>query len=304
MKIKNLISLIATLFLVVMILPAIAQVDIDVKMIQAQMSKGMQPCYVVDIPKGVLQDIQQNWIKRLQENNKVKVANNNGELVFSGIKSEISMDTIFVYTLFIEKEEWIVMNVFVEIDSVFFSPSEDKTKLAAEKTDNAIKSYIRQFAVEQYRLNATEDLEAEEKLLEQLQDEYDKLGKDNENLEKDISSLENDIDKTERSISDVEKEIDLKNQEILTHTTGMAALLSQAEKKAAEDKKKDLEKEKNKLEKERTGYKNDISDMKSDIEKNQKQIEENTELQEEKQAAIDAQAEEVKKAQATLDGIK
>jgi uncharacterized protein YhaN len=281
-----------------------AQVDIDVKVIKAQMSKGSQPCYVVDIPRGVLKDIQENWIKKLQENNKVKVVNNKGELVFSGVKSELSTDSIFVYTLFIEKEEWIVMNVFVEIDSVFFSPTEDKTQLSVEKTDNAIRTYVRNFAVEQYRLDATEDLEVEEKLLEQLQDEYDKLVKENENLKKDISSLENDIDKTERSITELEKEIELKNQEALSHTTGMATLATDPEKKAAEDKKKDLEKEKNKLEKERTGYKNDISDMKSDIENADKQIEENNELQEEKQTAIDAQAEEVKKAQATLDGIK
>ena len=46
------------------------------------------------------------------------------------------------------------MNVFIEIDSVFFSPLEDKTQLSAEKTDSRIKNYIRKFAVEQYQLAA------------------------------------------------------------------------------------------------------------------------------------------------------
>ena len=305
MKSKNFLLSIVVLFHLLSVSSQVsAQNKIDVTVIQAQMSKGMQPCYITNVPRGVLQDVQADWSRKLQENNKLKVADINGELVFTGIKTEIYNDTITIYTLLIEKEDWIVMNVFVEINSVFFSPTEDKTQLSAEKTDNAIKAYIREFAVEQYQLAATEDLEVEQKLLAQMQDEYEKLGKENEQLEKEISNLENDIEQAERDVSSVEKEIDLKNQEILTHTTGMQSITQSADRKAAEDKKKDLDKEKDKLEKERKGYKDDISDMKSKIEKDKEYIEENTKLQEEKQTEIDAQVAEVEKAQATLDGIK
>lgn len=284
---------------------AFSQESIEVKVEKATMSQGVQTAFIVNIPMAVIKDVQNNWIKRLQENIKTKVVNVNDELVLSKVViGEITSDTISVYSMFIQKEEGVVMNVFVKLDSLFFAPADDKSSLADEKIDNGIKNYVRKFAVDQYRLFAEKDLEAEQKIQEGLQDEYDKLGKTNEKLTKDISSLENNIEKTEREIVDLEKEIELKNQEVLAHKTSMQTLVLEDEKKAAAAKDKDLEKEKSKLEKERTGLKDDISDMKSDIENNEKEIEKNTKLQEEKQQEIDLQKEEVAKAQARLDGIK
>jgi hypothetical protein len=284
---------------------AFSQVSIEVKTTLARMSKGMQPCYIVEIPQVALEDVQENWIKKLQENIKVKVAEAEYELVLAKVfKSEISPDTITIYTLFIEKDSNIVMNVFVEIDSVFFSPVEDETNLSAQKTDSGLKKYIRDFAVSQYRLSATADLENEQNVLEEMQAEYDKLEKENEDLEKDISTMQNEIEKTDRKIIDLESDIALKNKEISTHSTGMLDITGEEERKAAETKRKDLEKERNKMEKERTNYKNDISDMEAKIKKNEKTIEENITLLEQKQEEINLQTEQVKKAQAFLDGIK
>jgi peptidoglycan hydrolase CwlO-like protein len=282
-----------------------SQETLEVKVIQAQMSQGTQPCYVVEIPEMTLKEVQQNWIKKIQEGMKTKVATAGDELVLSNVvKTEISSDTISLYTLFIEKENRVVMHLFLQRDSVFFSPNEDKTNLASEKTDSGIKKYIRDFAVTQYKLGVSADLGAEQKILEELQKDLEDLEKDNENLEKDISSLENDIDETERSISELEKEIELKNQEILDHTVSMQTVRGELETKAAEDKKKDLDKEKKKLEKDRTQAKDDISEMKARIEKNEKTIEENLGLIEEKKLEISTQEEDVEKAQVLLDGIK
>ncbi len=282
-----------------------AQETIEVKCEKAVMSQGMQNAYSVNIPMGILKDVQTGWIKKLQENNKAKAVKINDEFVMPDILvSAVTADTISVYTLFIEKETSVTMHVFVQIDSVFFSPSEDKTHLASEKIDNGIKKYIRDFAVAQYRLSAQEDLEAEQKLQKDLEDEYEKLGKQIEGFKKDISSLENEIEKTEREIVTLDKEIELKNQQVLDHKTSMLSLSTDIEKDAAKDKEKELDKEKNKLEKERMGKKNDISDMKSDIEKNNKNISENEKLMQEKMEEINMQKEEVAKAQALMEGIK
>jgi len=224
---------------------AFSQESIEVKVEKATMSQGVQTAFIVNIPMAVIKDVQNNWIKRLQENIKTKVVNVNDELVLSKVViGEITSDTISVYSMFIQKEEGVVMNVFVKLDSLFFAPADDKSSLADEKIDNGIKNYVRKFAVDQYRLFAEKDLEAEQKIQEGLQDEYDKLGKTNEKLTKDISSLENNIEKTEREIVDLEKEIELKNQEVLAHKTSMQTLVLEDEKKAAAAKDKDLEKEK------------------------------------------------------------
>jgi hypothetical protein len=282
-----------------------SQENIEVRVEKAAMSKGLQTGYVVNIPMAVLKDVQNNWIKKLQENIKTKVVINKDELLLSRVViGEITSDTISIYSLLIQNDSSVAMNVFVEIDSVFFNSSVDESNLPVEKIDRGIINYIRDFAVGQYRISAENKLEEEQKLFEELENDLADLEKENEDMKKEISSLENSIEKTEREISSLEQEIDLKNQEVLSHKTSMQLLATEEEKKAAKEKDKELEKEKSKLEKERTGLKNDISDMKSDISKNEKGIEDNIKLQEEKQAEIDARKEVVIKAQALLEGIK
>ena len=47
---------------------------------------------LVEIPMGILKDVQQNWIKRLQENIKAKVIATKDEFVLADVvKSEITM---------------------------------------------------------------------------------------------------------------------------------------------------------------------------------------------------------------------
>jgi predicted nucleic acid-binding Zn-ribbon protein len=285
--------------------PVLAQEILEVKTEQALMSQGQQNAYVIEIPKVYIDVLQQNWIKKLQENVKAKVVNVKGELVLNDVvKPEISSDTISIYTVLIQKEDAIVMNVFIQVGTIFFGNGVDKAVLAQDKTDSAIKAYIRQFAVAQYKLAAAQDLEDEQKLLGEMQKEYDGIVEDNEDLAKKNDNLDNEIDKTERSISDLEKQIDLKSQEILTKSTNLQGVTDPNAKKQAESEKKSLEKEKDKMEKDRTAMKNDISDMKSGIEKNKKQIEDNEESLTEKQKAIDAQKLDVQAAQDHLDGIK
>lgn len=252
-----------------------------------------------------MKSVQQNWIKKLQENIKVKVSEVNHELILSGaVKKELTVDTVSLYTLLIEKEGRVHMTVFVKTDSIFFSPEEDKSALASDKTDNNIINYIRSFAVEQYRLAVADELALEQKKQKDLESDLSKLVKENESLNKEISTLENNIEKTERSITDIDREIELKNQEMTSHRTSMLTLVLEDDKKAAQEKDKGLEKEKNKLEKDRSKAKNDISDMKAKIEKNNKAIKENEKNQEEKKTEISAQKEAVARVQTILNGIR
>lgn len=296
----------AIILIVITGITSTAQETIEVKNIDALMSKGSKICYVVTIPQADLDIVEQNWIKRLQEDIKTRVKIVNQELILTHVvKSELSADTLNIYSLLIQKEEGkITLNVFVEIGDVFFGPKEDKTDLLSDKTDNSIKNYVRSFAVEQYKIAVANELEGEQKVLETMQNDLEKLEKDNDNLNKDISSLENDIDKAEREIKDLEASIDLKNKEILTHSASMGTITLDADKKIALDKQKSLEKEKNRLEKDRSNAKEDISSCNSKIEKDNDEIEDNSIHQEELKVEIAKQNEVVKQVQAKLDGIK
>lgn len=283
-----------------------AQEKIEVTTTQALMSKGPQTCYVVAIPQADLDIVQKNWIKKLQEGIKIKVKTVNQELVLNQVvKSEISNDTLNIYSLIIQREEnRVIMNVFFETGGVFFGPKEDKKDLGSDKTDNNIRNYLRAFAVDQYKLAVSNELEGEQKKLETLEDDLKKLVKEEESLGKDNSSLENDIDKTDREIQQIEANIEVKNKAIVENNTSILSITGEEDKKAAQEKQKELEKERNKLEKERSRAKDDISSFKSKIEKNNKNIEEGKKLQEDKKEEISKQTEVVKAVQAKLDGIK
>jgi hypothetical protein len=295
----------AAALILLMGMNCIAQKKIEVTNIQAKMSKGMQPCYFVEIPHAKLKTVQQNWIKKLQEGSKIKAKEINQEIVLAkALKPEFSTDTVNIYSILIQKDSAISMDVFIEFDNTYFKPSGDKTDLASEKKDNSIKNFIRSFAVDQYKLAVTGELEGEQEKLETLQNDLKKLVKEQENMEKDNSSLDNDIDKSEREIKEIEANIDLKNKAILDNNTSMLTITGDADKKAAQDKQKGLEKDKNKLEKDRSRAKDEISSDKSKIDKNKNEIEDNKKEQEDMTEQITKQTEVVTKVQTKLDGIK
>lgn len=282
-----------------------SQETLEIKITQAQMSKGMQTCYSVEIPGAILKTVQQNWIKKLQENIKVKVVENGPELVLAKVlKPEITSDTISIYSLLIQKDTIVEVDIFVEIDSVFFSPKDDKTDLATDKIDNNIKNYLRSFAVVQYRLVVSDEFEAQEKLLKTMENDLGKLEKTQENLEKDNSSHENDIEEKERELKEIDANIELKNQEILKHNASTLTIALEADKEAAKEKQKTLEKEKKELEKSRSKAKDDISSYKSKIDKNNKEIEESISSQEAKKEEIVAQQNLITAIEMKLGKIK
>jgi predicted nucleic acid-binding Zn-ribbon protein len=308
MKTSQKFTIIPSMLIIIFVLisySAVSQKVIEVKNTTAQMSKGNNPCYVVQIPQAVLKTVQQSWIKKLQEGNKTKVKELNQELQFIGaVKPEITPDSISIYSILIQADSMVTINVFVEIDTVFFGPSEDKALLANDKIDNNIRNYIRDFAITQYKIAVEDELETEQKTLKTMQNDLEKMEKDEENMKKDISTLDNDIDETEKEIKMTEKNLDLKNQEIATHGLSMEKLSTDTEKKAASDKKKQLEKEKKDIEKDISKLKDNVSSDKSKIDKNEKAIKDSEEAQAKMQEEIVNQTTVVEKVQTKLNGIK
>jgi hypothetical protein len=282
-----------------------AQDTIDVIQTQAQMSKGMQPCYSVDIMRGAMKSVEVNWVKKLQENIKVKVQETGPEFILNKVvKEEITHDTITIYSLLIQSPDKITIHAFFEIDSVFFGPKDDHSDLAHKKINTNIIHYMRTFAVEQYRMVVANELKEQEKVLKTMEGDLKKLEKEEENMKKENSSLENDIEEREREIKEEEANIDMVNQELLKHNASMLTLTLETDKDAAKDRQKELEKQKKDYEKSRSKARDDISSYESKIEKNNKAIEDSETQQAAKAEEIAQQEEVIRQVQAKLDGIK
>jgi len=282
-----------------------AQDTINVVQNHAQMSKGMQSCYSVDIMRGDIKNVEVNWVKKLQENIKVKVQETGPEFILNKVvKEEITHDTITIYSLFIQSPDKITIHAFFEIDSLFFGPSDDPADLAHNKINANIIHYMRSFAAEQYRLVVADELKEQEKILKTMESDLKKMQKEEENMKKDNSSMENDIKDKERQIKEDEANIDMVNQELMKHNASMLTLTLETEKDAAKDRQKELEKQKKDYEKSRSRAQDDISSNKNKIEKNIDAIEESEKLQAAKEEEIIQQQEVIKQVQAKLDGIR
>ncbi len=308
MKTKSTFTLITAIWITILMIAgtrAQSQENIIVQIGESSMSKGLQTCYSVRIPQAEIKAVQQGWIKHLQEDNKAKVKEIGHELHFSGgLKTEIFPDTISLYSLLIATDSAINLNVFLEIDSVFFTPNSDKTDLASDKIDNSLRNYIRNFAVDQYRIAVEDELKAAEKVLKDLQNDLEKLQKDEKNLLNDNVKMENEIESTELELTQFDNSLAIKNQEIIDHNARMQNIALETEKEAAKAKQKELEKEKNQLEKSRGKAKELISDNKSQIEKNKKAIKQSQEDQDLKQQDITKQNNLIMVVQNKLKGIK
>ncbi|HNQ83729.1 MAG TPA: hypothetical protein PKM34_08805 [Bacteroidales bacterium] len=308
MKTKSTLTLITAIWITILMIAgtrAQSQENIIVQIGESSMSKGLQTCYSVRIPQAEIKAVQQGWIKHLQEDNKAKVKEIGHELHFSGgLKTEIFPDTISLYSLLIATDSAINLNVFLEIDSVFFTPNSDKTDLASDKIDNSLRNYIRNFAVDQYRIAVEDELKAAEKVLKDLQNDLEKLQKDEKNLLNDNVKMENEIESTELELTQFDNSLAIKNQEIIDHNARMQNIALETEKEAAKAKQKELEKEKNQLEKSRGKAKELISDNKSQIEKNKKAIKQSQEDQDLKQQDITKQNNLIMVVQNKLKGIK
>lgn len=281
------------------------QEKIEVRTTLAKMSKGEQPGYVVDIPQSSLKKVQQNWMRKIQEGNAIKIKSSGQELVLlSAVKREFMPDTVNIYSIFIDRGNMISLYFFLEKDSVFFAPSEDKTLLSAEKTDHSIRNYLREFATAQYKMAVEVELSREKGTLKDLEDDMKNLQGKEDKIKRAIDDKVNAIELAERKVADKDLEIEMKNQEIITLSLSMQQINSITEREAAMDKKKELEKDKKSMDKERLRLKRQISGYHTGIARNNRSISELQGKQAQKQQQIVARQAIVAGVQEKLANIK
>jgi predicted nucleic acid-binding Zn-ribbon protein len=282
-----------------------SQKTIEVTHTRADMSKGNQAGYVVQVPQASLEDVRKDWKKLLESGTKSKAVGAGAEIdIRKVVNLEISPDTFNIYSILFAKDSTISLTAFFEIDSVFFEPSAKKDDLLNEKTDQSIRNYLRNFSVGEYRKAVEKELKAETKKLDDLEKDLSNLVKDKKNLEKSITKNEENIKQSEDLVKEYDHQSQLKMTEITTHETSMMSITDEAGKKEAKAKLKDLRKEKNKIGKQRANAQKDITGYKSDIEKANKDIYKNMDNQKETQGLIDARQQVVNAVQAKLSGIK
>ncbi|MEZ5197848.1 MAG: hypothetical protein R2764_16120 [Bacteroidales bacterium] len=293
---------------ILVVLPffSFAQALITVEQKTVSMSQGEQPAYIVNVPEADFDQVTKDWEKIIRQNTKSKVEESGQELVIMGTQiPEIHHNPINIFSTLFQADSSIIIVAVYEIDSTFFSFSEENKNLHSEKTNNHITHFMRNFAVEQYKEFVEEEFETEDKKLIDLSKELEDLAKKHQSFLEEIEENQQDIKNAEDVISSSEKDNERKLEEINIKKESMASVSDDPiQFDAAKDQLKDLEKEKRNIENILEKEKKNIVKYNSSIEEYNRKIEANLEQQEMVKASIEEQKIVVSNVNLKLKGIK
>lgn len=279
-----------------------AQDTLHVTEMEMLMSKGTHNGYTVIIPQATAKDIISTWKKYSKQGaSKSSVEETDGEYMTKGTTLvNISPQPMTVYVQIKDMEKSVRLTAyFTEDDSNFIS-----TELNPEK-GKAAGNYVKNYAQSQYRLAVERQVQAETKILSNLEEEQEDLIKANE--------------KSENTIKENERKIEHANVEIEANTTAQGRRRSdvagqkeivrvttpKTETYDLEEKKlKSLEKELKKLENDNENMHSDINDWKKNNSQLERNIEKNKDLIKEKKETISKQKDVVKEIQAKLERMQ
>ena len=283
-------------------LVAFAQKEITVDETMKTMSKGSQNGYVTDIPQGKLKEVTSGWKKYVKRESKNNIEEANSEIIMRGTTiPNISTNPIYVYARLLETDQGVMLTAFFsDDDSVFISTAK------SEEKSIAIKKFLKDFVIQQYKVAVYHEQDAEKKKLLKLEDDLDDLIKANEKANKRINEDERKIDKNKDEIAANRKEQEARAGEVANQKEVVRTLSTSPgeEKNLSEKKLKDLEKEKKKLEKKGENLHEDVEDLQSDIRQERRLIEKNEDAQKAKKEDISSQKDVIRGVEKKLNGIK
>jgi hypothetical protein len=258
-----------------------------------QMSRGPHKGFAVMIPQVSLKMISSDWKKYLKENSDGSIKEIDGEYFLARTVIEnMGKDSMSVRTIFNDIGSKVELIAFYSLNDTDF------IAMSSPQAD-AIKKFMNEFAIKEYKKVVSEELQQSEKLFDLKENELHRLEKDSEKAKDKISDNENDIAKLKQEISSGIREQETASTAIYRQTELLKTMVGSSELKTGEEKKlKQLQKEKEKLEKEN-------EDRHKDIAKKEKQNTELTKIIELNQSEnIPVKKAEIQKQKENVDAVK
>lgn len=232
------------------------------------------PGFRVIIPEAGYDRVEKNWIKELQSGTKSKVVVENGLMsIFGANLKSVSPTPMNVYSRLTDEDSALCLTVSMELKKdVYIEKANGDTELAAART------FLKQFAKDQYLDFVKNELTVEEKKLKDLNGELNGLQNEKSRMQKSIQSNNTTIKAEQDNIVLQNTEVSRLTVEIQTQTEQLTSMEEGAAKEEKASYLKDLEKKKKKLlnDVESSGNKinkanNEIDEANREIPKNESQ---------------------------------
>jgi hypothetical protein len=280
-----------------MVVPNLEPKPVVLTPVTSTMSKGDNPGIQLDIPEVTVDEIQRDLEKRIKNKTKSKFVKNGEETsIQETIIKEISEEPVNVYVKLSPLDSGVRVITFVEERGAFIGESSGKF--------SNVKSFVQNFGTETYRGKVAEQVKSQEKILDNLLNELDKLKKQNEKMHADIKDNEASIINAEVDIKANTRQQELKDEEILQQKNVVNATSDKDLKKTENKKLNDLERQKDKFRSEINSLNRRIVKSRANIEDLEDEIELNLQEQELLKDKITGQRSLVKGFEGKLAKVK
>jgi len=281
---------------------AFAQREITVIAVKKEMSRGMQPGFMVNIPEAKLKDVTAAYNKKLEENTKANSKEINGELINYGVVNKnFSLTPFIIYAKMLETTDGVELNAFITEDSLtFLDETGNPDKIAA------VKKALQDFAAAEYRKVVQKKVDAENEKLKELKKTLEKQISDESDNKSSISKKQREIESYKSKIEENKGEQAAKTTQIANQqkmADGIGDKNSPEYNLAAKNLKK-YQGDKKDLERESEKYSKSIDDNNAEIKDLEHKNEELKKQQEDSKKKIEEQEGVVKGVESVLNGIK
>lgn len=250
-----------------------------------QFGNWIYPGFNVEIPEADFENTLKNWIKLQETGTKSEVLTEDGEMtIFGAIVREISPTPVNIYSRLVYEDTVSRLLACIEIKKdQYVEPASGDIQLTAAL------NFLKEFAKSQYIEVIKGQLDAEEKILRDLNRELSSLQnskarsqKTAKNKRGSISSEQEKLQARNNELSALSSEIVNKNNEIMSMPVG-------AGRDAMATQVKELEKRRKKLQKDISKSENKINKARSAIDQADRSIPVNENEQDVLKSKIDAQ---------------
>lgn len=191
-------------YAIALVFPAImfAQNDLVIEERDAMMSYGSKPSYSVVIPQSQLKDVMDDFKKYIKKDSKGKVTDNLTEISIVGaVNTNISALPFNVFGKLTETTEGVLTMLWISEGEVFISSATAPTK------SEAVKKYLRDFAVQEYRNAVQRELKAEQDKAKAAQKTLDGFVQEQKKAEGNVTDYKAQIASLEKKIQEREQSI-------------------------------------------------------------------------------------------------
>lgn len=263
-------------------------------------STSKYPGFTVAIPEVNYDRTLKEWTKELQSGTKSKVVTENGTLtIFGAIMKDITPTPVNVYSKLLYKDSLVHLLVSIETKKDQYV---DRAHGDAEFT--AAKTFLKNFAKAQYVDFVKDELQVENKKLNDLKGDLNSLQNEKSRMQKSINSNNSTIKSEQDNIVLQNTELPKITGEIATQNSQLTSMEEGAAKEEKASYIKELEKKKKKILNDIESSENRISKSQNEINDAQRDIPKNEADQEIMRGKIAQQEAVVKHFEDKLNTVK